>query len=156
MLSKVKTFFNQHFSVVVEATIDKEHERRLAAATLCVEVMRADYQVNSEELKSILLSLQDSFDLTAEEAKELLGLAEVSADEATSLYPFTRLINAEYSLPQKIDVVEMLWRVALSDNDKDKYEEHLVRQVADLLYVPHQDFIQARHRAEAAMLPSTR
>ncbi|MBN4069177.1 TerB family tellurite resistance protein [Beggiatoa alba] len=155
MLSKVKAFFNQRLSVDVEST-DKSHELRLAAATLCIEVMRADYQVNPEELKATLLSLQDIFYLTAGEAKELLDLAEISADEATSLHPFTSLINAEYSLQQKIDVVEMLWRVTFSDNDKDKYEEHLVRQVADLLYVPHQNFIQARHRAEAAMLLPTR
>jgi len=150
MLSKVKTFFNQHFSVASDS-VDKEHELRLAAATLCVEVMRADYEIASEELKSILMSLQATFQLTVDEAKELLGLAETLADEASSLHPFTSLINAEYTLQKKVEVVEMLWRVALSDSDKDKYEEKVVRQVAELLYVPHRDFVQARHRAEAAI-----
>lgn len=150
MLSKVKTFFNQHFAVETEL-VDSQHELRLAAATLCVEVMRADYEVDEEETKVILLSLQEEFDLTALEAKELFDMAETSADEASSLHPFTSLINSEYTLQQKIDVIEMLWRVVFSDGDKDKYEEHVVRQVAELLYVPHKDFIQARHRAEAAL-----
>jgi len=151
MLTKVKIFFDQHFSGVTEPA-DKEHDLRLAAATLCVEVMRADYEVQSEEIETALSSLRESFDLTAEEAEELLDLAESSADQAFSLHPFTSLINAEYSLQQKTEVVEMLWRVALSDQEKDKYEEHMVRKVAELLYVPHKDFIQARHRAEAMIL----
>lgn len=148
MLNKVKGFFKQHLSEN-DDTLDKEHELRLAAATLCVEVMRADYQVEDAELQSILSSLQRHFELEESEAKELLALAESEADNAASLHPFTSLINAEYSLEEKIDVVEILWRVALADEDKDKYEEHLVRKVSELLYVPHSDFIQARHRAEA-------
>jgi uncharacterized tellurite resistance protein B-like protein len=44
-------------------------------------------------------------------------------------------------------VIELLWRVALSDVHIDKYEEGLIRKVADLLFVPHVDFIQAKHRA---------
>ncbi len=149
MLSKVKGFFKQHLAETSDS-MDKSHEIRLAAATLCVEVMRADYQVEESELQSILSSLRRHFDLDESEARDLLALAEAEADTAASLHPFTSLINAEYSLHEKIEVVEMLWRVALADQDKDKYEEHLVRKVAELLYVPHSDFIQARHRAEGS------
>ena len=151
MLSKVKTFLSQHFAGEAESK-DTEHELRLAAATLCVEVMRADYEVRPQELESTLSSLRKLFDLTVGEAKELLDLAQSSADHASSLHPFTSLINAEYSLAQKTAVVEMLWRVAFADQDKDKYEEHVARKVAELLYLPHQEFIQARHRAEADTL----
>ncbi len=151
MLSKVKTFLSQHFPGESESN-DTEHELRLAAATLCVEVMRADYEVVPRELESTLLSLRTLFNLTADEAKELLDLAQSSADQASSLHPFTSLINAEYSLAQKTAIVEMLWRVAFADKEKDKYEEHVVRKVAELLYLPHQNFIQARHRAEAEVL----
>ena len=147
MLSKVKGFFNQHLSGK-EDSPNKAHKLRLAAATLCVEVMRADYRVEESELQSILTSLRRHFSLGEDEAKELLLLAESEADSMASLHPFTSLIKAEYSLQEKIEVVEMLWRVALADQDKDKYEEHLVRKVAELLYVPHSGFIQARHRAE--------
>ena len=147
MLNKVKTFFNQHFSAETELK-NNQHELRLAAATLCVEVMRADYEVDAEEAKVILSSLQKSFDLTVDEAKELFDMAETAADEASSLHPFTSLINSEYTLQQKIDVIEMLWRVVFSDGNKDKYEEHVVRQVAKLLYIPHKDFVQAWHRVE--------
>ena len=41
-------------------------------------------------------------------------------------------------------------RVAFSDGVIDKYEEQLVRKVADLLHVRHHDFIAAKHRADPA------
>jgi uncharacterized tellurite resistance protein B-like protein len=39
----------------------------------------------------------------------------------------------------------MLWKVSCADGKIDAHEEHLVRKVADLLYVPHARFIQAKH-----------
>ena len=48
----------------------------------------------------------------------------------------------------KVRVIEMMWQVVYADGVKDHYEEHLIRQVAELLYIPHADFIRARHKAE--------
>jgi uncharacterized tellurite resistance protein B-like protein len=41
-------------------------------------------------------------------------------------------------------LVENMWRVAFSDQKLDKYEEALIRKVADLIYVSHQDFIKTK------------
>ena len=48
----------------------------------------------------------------------------------------------------KVRVVEMMWQLVYADGDKDRYEEHLIRQVAELLYLSHAEFIQARLQAE--------
>jgi len=40
----------------------------------------------------------------------------------------------------------MLWQVAFADGHLDPYEEALVRKIADLIYVPHRDFIQSKLR----------
>jgi uncharacterized tellurite resistance protein B-like protein len=34
--------------------------------------------------------------------------------------------------------------VAYADGDLDKYEEHLIRRVAELIYVPHEEYIRAK------------
>ena len=47
--------------------------------------------------------------------------------------------------------MELLWHVALADGEIDKYEDHLVRKVADLIYVPHLSFIRAKHNAMKRM-----
>ena len=57
---------------------------------------------------------------------------------------FTSLINSNYTLEQKVSLVECLWRIAYADETLHKYEEHLVRKIADLLYVPHSAFIAAK------------
>ena len=49
---------------------------------------------------------------------------------------------------QKVSVVEMLWQVAYAEGRLDPYEEALVRKIADLIYVPHREFIQAKHRIQ--------
>ena len=59
-----------------------------------------------------------------------------------------RRLNEELSRKEKVDIVGMLWRVAYADGHLDKYEEHLVRKAADLLYVPHRHFIRAKHASE--------
>ena len=62
-----------------------------------------------------------------------------------------RLINRHFSQEEKNHIVELLWEVAYADGELDKYEEHLVRKLADLIYVPHRSFIRAKHRAKARL-----
>jgi uncharacterized tellurite resistance protein B-like protein len=42
----------------------------------------------------------------------------------------------------------MLWQLAYADQTIDKFEEHLIRKLAELLHVPHKHFIQAKHSAK--------
>ena len=66
--------------------------------------------------------------------------------ESTDYFQFTSLINGVYTPEQKVSVVELLWRIAYANERLHKYEEHLVRKVADLLHVPHSAFIAAKFR----------
>ena len=71
------------------------------------------------------------------------------------LYEFTQHINRQLDHEQKAHVVELLWQVAYADGDLDKYEEHLVRRIADLIHVPalgvHPDEAQGRKRGLASL-----
>ena len=130
------------------AADEREHGYHVATAALLVEMMRADYEVRPGEREAVLRALGAAFDdLSADETRDLLARAEERADDATSLYEFTRFINDQLDHEQKAHVVELLWRVAYADGDLDKYEEHLVRRIADLIHVPHSVFIRMKHRA---------
>jgi uncharacterized tellurite resistance protein B-like protein len=37
-----------------------------------------------------------------------------------------------------------MWQVAYADGRLDKYEEGLIRQVAELTYVPHAEYIRTK------------
>ncbi len=127
---------------------DIEHALRVATAVLLIEVMRADFKVEPAERERLRELLHTHFDLSVEELDALLEEAEADADRLVSTQHITRLLNQHYDHAMKLRIVEMMWQVVFADGTKDHYEEHLLRQVAELLYISHAEFIQARHKAE--------
>ena len=128
--------------------LDFEHALRVATAVLLIEVSRADFRVNPAEQQHLRLLLKDQFDLTDDELDALIEQAESDADQLISLQHITRMMNEHYDHAMKLRVIEMMWQIVFADGEMDHYEEHLMRQVADLLYVSHAEYIQARHKAE--------
>ena len=123
-------------------------ERRLqvAAAALMLEVMRVDNQEHSEELDTILVALREKFNLGEAEARGLVENANGELDRSTDYHQFTSLMHRHLDREEKVRVLEYLWQIAYADNVLDKYEEHAIRKVADLLYLSHADFITAKQR----------
>ena len=131
-------------------TGDLEHALRVATAVLLIEVTRADFIVEASERLRLRQLLEQQFELSVEELDALLEEAETDADRLVSIQHVTRLMNQHYDHAMKRRVIQMMWQLVYADGEKDHYEEHLIRQVADLLYISHSEFVQARHRAEPA------
>ena len=129
-----------------EGSEDRDHGLRLATATLLVEIVRADYEEDLVEGEAVFVQLREFFSLSQEETALLVQEAEQEADQAVSLQEFTRELHEQLSIGEKHSVIEMLWRVALADSNLDKHEDYLIRKVAGLLYVPHNDLIRIRNR----------
>jgi len=154
MLDTIQRFFNariQPSSPAITSQEASDHALMLATAALLIEVTRADRDVKPEEQAAVLQAIRTAFDLPQAEADELIALAEEEARQATSLYQFTYLIDKGFSITRKRHVVELMWRVVFSDAQMEKHEEALVRRVADLIHVPHRDFIDAKLRVKQAM-----
>ncbi|HWJ05625.1 MAG TPA: TerB family tellurite resistance protein [Steroidobacteraceae bacterium] len=120
----------------------------LAVAALLVEVLRADYDVAPGERQQVVDSVARLLELDPEASGELVTEAERQIDRSHDLYQFTSQINRVYDDAGKVRLLEALWRVARADETVHKYEEHLIRRVADLLHVRHADFIAAKLRSE--------
>ncbi|WP_303907237.1 TerB family tellurite resistance protein [Thiohalomonas denitrificans] len=146
MLSQLREFFERNLSPPREVEGSDEHAVRLATAALLFEMARQDETVRPEELDVIADAVQRKFELPKTETEELMALAAEEVRESTDYYQFTSLINERFSPGQKVRVVEHLWEVAWADGKVDRYEEHMVRKIAELLYVPHKDFIAAKLR----------
>ena len=142
----IKSWFQ--IKVVQTSEQDLDHALKIATATLLVEVMRADFVVQQAEQQRLRDLLETQFQLTAAELDAIISEANDRADQMVSLQHITRLMNEHYDHTMKLRVVEMMWSLIFADGEKDHYEEHLIRQVAELLYLSHAEFIQARHRAE--------
>jgi uncharacterized tellurite resistance protein B-like protein len=120
----------------------------LAVAALLVEVLRADYDVDEAERTQVVRSIGNILGLGPAESTALLELAERNVDQAHDLFQFTSMINASFTDAEKERLVEHLWQVARADATIHKYEEHLIRRIADLLHVPHASFIAAKLRSD--------
>ena len=128
----------------------KQHRLHIAAAAMLIETARADFTQDADEQEAMKALLSQSLDLPAGEVQELMDDASGRVDESTSLYEFTRVINDYYSAEQKVQLIASMWAVAYADGNLDKYEEALIRQVAELTYVPHQDYIRSKLDAAKA------
>lgn len=142
MLEKIKQFFNQELHLDEQAS--REHKLQQACAVLLTEVGRADYEETRLERNAIKTALSQKFSLTEDKLEHLLSLGESQENESTSLYPFTALINDKYDYNSKVELIQMMWNVASADGEISMYEDHMVRKIADLLYVSHSDFIQTK------------
>lgn len=147
MLDAIRDFFERNIKGEDATGADAERRLQAATAALLVEMVRMDAEVKEDERTAVRRAIERKFGLRGEEATELLRLAEAEAGEATDYYQFTSLINQSFSPEQKERLIEQLWRVAYADGELHQYEEHLVRKIADLLYVPHNGFIAAKLRA---------
>ncbi len=145
MLDSIKTFFTSRIKPASEPT-PSAHALQLAAAALLLEVSRADFKMHDEELRAVADALGTNFAFSQEDTNDLLKVALAQNEDAVSLHPFVRLINDHFTVEQKRQIVEAMWRVAFSDRRLDKYEEAQIRKIADLLYVPHKDFIMTKLR----------
>lgn len=144
MLKAIKQFFEESISTASQD--DVEHRLKLATAALFIEMMQQDgKKTESEELK-VKEVLQTRFSLSETQTAELFVLAHEEARDAVDFHQFTSLIHEHFSMEKKIKIVEYLWAIAYADNHLDSYEEHMVRRIADLLYIDHQDFIKAKHK----------
>lgn len=149
MLGSLRQFFDTWLSPDTASARDPEQSARLATAALLMEMARMDETITASERDRIAAALQKLFQLTPAQCGVLQQTAQQAATAATSYHEFTALLNRHFDTAQKIRVIEYLWEVAYADNELDKYEEHFVRKIADLLYVSHGDFIAAKLRVLA-------
>lgn len=125
----------------------------LAAAVLYLEVAWADHDIADEELQLIRQTLTEQFNLTVEELDIVVSESKDQHDASVGLYRFTRTINEAWGEEAKFQLVIQLWRLALSDNELHSFEEHTIRRIAELLYVSHSRFIEAKLIAKRAAAP---
>ena len=147
MFNSIKAFFENKLAGDSSTEEDLNHQSNLASAALLIEVMNSDYELDERESAEFVRVLQQSLQIDSEELDELITLARAQAQDATSLYEFTRLINDNFDYEKKCELIENMWRIAFSDERLDKYEEHLIRRVSELIYVSHSDFIRTKLNA---------
>ena len=121
---------------------------RVAACALLLELAHADGEFTPAEQAHIESGIARHFNLDAETTQELLALAHAKRAESIDHFSFTRVINREFDLGQKMVLAEVMWGVILADGTISEHETYLVRKIANLLELEPGYLSQARRSAE--------
>ena len=104
--------------------------------------MRADSAFTESEQNELSTILSNQFNLTPLEVSDILEKAFELSENASDFYQFTSRINQYYSLDERIKIVTLLWKVAYADG------EHIIRKIADLLHLRHNEYIATKITAQ--------
>lgn len=143
MLDIVKKFFGKD-TKAGETKESGEHDVRVAACALLIEMGNIDGEFSEEEQQHIVATLEKEYGLSDEHAKELMDSAQKELEGSIDLWRFSNLINQNYSHVEKNSIMEMVWQVVYADGKLDKHEDYLVRKMATLLRLSHKEMIDAK------------
>ena len=118
----------------------------LATCAILLEAAHIDDDFTEAERRHILEVLQERFDLSSDEALELLDVSAHAREQSADLFRFTREINSSCSVKDKIRFVEEIWRIFYADGVLDGHEDHLARKLGNLLNLNHQQLMDAKIR----------
>tara|TARA_Y100001935_G_scaffold255632_1_gene270239 strand:- start:18709 stop:19155 length:447 start_codon:yes stop_codon:yes gene_type:complete len=144
MLKKLKDLFDFESSHDTDVSEENIH---LAAAILFFEIAKSDHQLEETEINQLEKILRDNWSLNDNTLNDLLDTAMRESDLSASLHEQIEIINKNFNQEKKYKLVFDLWKIAWSDGEIHHYEEHLIRRISDLLYIPHSEFIKAKHKA---------
>jgi len=117
---------------------------QLASAILLIEVSYSDFKIDKVEINAIISFFEKEFSLSNNKARWLSNEALTLHKDENCLRKYIKFINENYDKEKKIKLINMAWKVAKADNVVDKYEEHRIRKLSELLYINHKEFIKAK------------
>lgn len=150
MLKKLYDDIMGRISEEDAAADDRDTAIQMATAVLMVDVALIDSSFDDVEFDRMIDLIKGHFGFSAQQAAELINVANAEADEMVSIHEFTALLHKQLSHDEKARVVGLLWNIAYADGELDKYEDSLVLKVSDLLHVSRGLVMRLKHDASEA------
>ena len=144
MIKRIKDLLSNFSNQEEEIEDEKISSLDKACSALLIEVAYADKVFDESEINSLKDSLKETYNIDEEIINELISDAKKTVDESTSLYEYTRVVNDEFNYSDKLELLSRIWKLAFADGNLDKYEDHLVRKISDLIHISHSDFIKIK------------
>ena len=107
-------------------------------------VAHADDVLSEEEEKRLRKVLSDR-GADPKEAVLVIAAAREAAARSPDLHEFTREVN-KHPYGERLRVLELLFQVGYADGELSHAELESIRRVAKLLWIAHEDFIDAKLR----------
>ena len=118
-----------------------------AVIVLLLEACQIDGETDKVEIGYITNLLINKFNFTPDQAEKNLLEALEKSDERIEIFSQIKIILNEMNHEERIDVIEMMWGVILSDGIVEDFEANLMRRMNGLLYVSGEESALAKQRA---------
>jgi len=119
---------------------------QIATCVILLEVAKYDDEFSSIEEETTKAILEKEFSISEEAIEDLMNVAEEQRGESVDLWEFTNVINQHFSREEKLKMMEAAWKIIYADEKLNKYEDHYVHVLANLLRLRHADLIEAKLR----------
>ena len=118
-----------------------------AVIVLLLEACQIDGETDNVEIEYVTNLLINKFNFTQSEAEENINKTLKNNAERIEIFSQIKIILNEMDHNERIEVVEMMWGVILSDGVVDDFEANLMRRMNGLLYVSGIESAEAKERA---------
>jgi uncharacterized tellurite resistance protein B-like protein len=126
------------------AEYDTDERLKIATCVILLEVARSDDEFCSMEKATLSAIMQKEFQIHEEAVDALIEVSQRKREESVDLYQFTKIVNEQSTLQEKIHMVELAWQIIYADTELNRYEDHFAHKLARLLRLQHEDLIQAK------------
>ena len=118
-----------------------------AVIVLLLEACQIDGETDNVEIEYVKNLLINKFNFTQSEAEENINKTLKNNAERIEIFSQIKIILNEMDHNERIEVIEMMWGVILSDGVVDDFEANLMRRMNGLLYVSGIESAEAKERA---------
>lgn len=128
----------------VQGEFERFDRIQIASCVILLEVAKFDFDFSSIEKETTKAILKNEFAIPEDAIEDLMKISEEKREDSVDLWEFTNMINQNFSREEKIKIIEAAWKIIYADDKLDKYENHYVHVLADLLRLRHDELIDAK------------
>ncbi|WP_377809058.1 TerB family tellurite resistance protein [Azospirillum sp. A29] len=146
MLNRIRSLFTGD-----DGAEPGEDALQAAAAALMVEAARTDNTISEAERDRIMAVARRHFNLSEEEAQDLLSAAVFDTEDVSPYLRYVSVIMDRCPPGHRLWIIEMLWEVAYADGVLNDLESSLLRRIGGLLHISDVERGEARKRVLARL-----
>jgi uncharacterized tellurite resistance protein B-like protein len=116
----------------------------VGAATLLLELAKADHEITPEEQDLITAYLRERWQLEGETERRSGAPSPAPHPGPAHTAEMATLLSGQYDRGRRLELVGQLYRIAASDGTLSRHEERLMLRAAALLGLTTEDLAEAR------------
>jgi len=117
------------------STDDNKNNDLIKIIALLIHAAKVDENYSEVEKKIIFNFVINFSKKPKEEVLNIIKKSEEHEENSNQILEYTRSVK-KMDLKLKTLVIEILWKIILSDNKSGQYESNLMRRICGLLYLP--------------------